>query len=271
VSGATTLYAGGWPILVDHQDAARLGDYLLIFRRSGDYAFVEARHRGTGTRTRLSRLLMRPPQGMMVDHVNGNPSDNRRQNLRIVEPLANSRNRAKGVGTTSLYKGVSRAGDRWRAAITAGGGKISLGYFASEEAAARRYDAASRALHGAAGAVNFALEGEQCALRPRALTYRGCKRRGSGASKRGLKGVYPIGSRFRVKIKVAGKSVWVGSYATAEEAARAFDAAAEHHFGQFAWLNREHFMLPLDPVASGACDRSSHGALDTPGRQHDHG
>jgi hypothetical protein len=31
----------------------------------------------------LHRLIMSPPKGMEVDHVNGNKADNRRENLRV--------------------------------------------------------------------------------------------------------------------------------------------------------------------------------------------
>ncbi|GAO78674.1 hypothetical protein SC1_01983 [Sphingopyxis sp. C-1] len=45
--------------------------------------------------------------------------------------------------------------------------------------------------------------------------------------------------RRRFAAKVGGKLV--GVYGTAEDAALAYDAAALDAYGQFAWLNTDHF------------------------------
>lgn len=58
-------------------------------------------------------------------------------------------------------------------------------------------------------------------------------------NKTGFKGVSPYGSgkKFRATISVRGKWSHIGVFATAEEAARAYDAEAIRCFGAFAWLN----------------------------------
>jgi hypothetical protein len=43
--------------------------------------------------------------------------------------------------------------------------------------------------------------------------------------------------RFFASIRVEGKTRALGRYHTAEEAARAYDAAAQEYYGEFAWLN----------------------------------
>lgn len=53
-----------------------------------------------------------------------------------------------------------------------------------------------------------------------------------------FKGVYPYGAgRYAANITFRGKTRFLGSFDTAEEAARAFDAAAKEIHGEFAGLN----------------------------------
>lgn len=56
-------------------------------------------------------------------------------------------------------------------------------------------------------------------------------------SKTGFKGVKRGRYSFEARITVIGKLVHLGCAATAEGAARIYDAAAEKHFGEFAVLN----------------------------------
>jgi hypothetical protein len=60
--------------------------------------------------TALSRFIMNPPKGMVVDHINGDRLDNRRENLRIVTYRQNSLNR-KARNNTGLA-GVSVSTDK---------------------------------------------------------------------------------------------------------------------------------------------------------------
>ena len=51
----------------------------------------------------------------------------------------------------------------------------------------------------------------------------------------GLKGVFQQrNGRFTARIKVAGKSLTIGTFNTAEDASAAYATAAVHHFGSFA-------------------------------------
>lgn len=62
-------------------------------------------------------------------------------------------------------------------------------------------------------------------------------RKAPSHSKTGVKGVAQHGGRFRARIVVDGKQRVIGSFETLEQAARAYDAAATRHFGEFARLN----------------------------------
>lgn len=120
------------------------GIRLYPFGRGGPYSL-------------LHRVLLSAKEGELVDHINGNPMDNRRENLRICTALESARNVRKHHDGRHPYKGVKRArtkSERWEANIYAGR-PIYVGSFATIEDAARAYDAAARQHHGEFARLNF--------------------------------------------------------------------------------------------------------------------
>lgn len=83
-------------------------------------------------------LLGKPDKGYVIDHINNNGLDNRRQNIRIVSRSINSQNKKKIITdtTTSRYKGVSQQNNKWLAAYSA----TKIGLFDNEIDAAKAYD-----------------------------------------------------------------------------------------------------------------------------------
>lgn len=116
-----------------------------------------------GKERKLHRCLMDVPEGKTVDHVNRNPLDCRRENLRVATQRENSQNVSKRKDTSSRYKGVSwhaPKGTRpekwkWQARIQYNGRLIHLGTFTEEREAALAYDAAAKSCFGEFAAVNF--------------------------------------------------------------------------------------------------------------------
>jgi hypothetical protein len=84
-----------------------------------------------------------------VDHVNGDPADNRIANLRDVSHAANTQNRrAPQAGNKAGLLGVtSEADGRFRAVLQVNGKKLRLGRFKTPEAAQQAYLAAKRIHH----------------------------------------------------------------------------------------------------------------------------
>jgi hypothetical protein len=78
---------------------------------------------------------MNCPNGMVVDHINGNPSDNRKQNLRIVTQHQNAMNARLNINNTSGTTGVSwdKENNKWIAAIGVNNKNIKLGRFINIE------------------------------------------------------------------------------------------------------------------------------------------
>lgn len=83
-----------------------------------------------------------------IDHINGNPADNRIVNLREASQAMNMQNlRRAQKNNKSGYLGVSPARNKWRARIDVNGDRISLGVFEDPAQAYEAYLAAKRKMH----------------------------------------------------------------------------------------------------------------------------
>lgn len=102
---------------------------------------------GDKTKTVLMhRLILGVSPDQLVDHINGDGLDNRRQNLRIATATQNARNAAARGG--SGYVGVRRLGKKWAAFIAPDGREIFLGQWDDKEVASAAYAAAAKRVYG---------------------------------------------------------------------------------------------------------------------------
>lgn len=168
----------GFVTTIDQQDAD-LGAVLWLALGKGGYIRAARWVRDGGGRTLeymhrtiLARKLDRPLRpGEEVDHIDGNPLNNRRANLRPATSAQNKRNSRVYANNASGYKGVfwDKWGRRWRAQIRENGHIRHIGYFYSRIDAAHAYDDAARRLYGPYAALNFPRDGEQSARRVHAF------------------------------------------------------------------------------------------------------
>jgi hypothetical protein len=120
------------------------------------HAVYAVRTDRSGGKTRailLHRVIMGDPEGLEIDHRNGDGLNNRRANLREATRAQNRRNQRLSRANTSGFKGVSFDGRRskWQAYININDKQRNLGLYATPEAAHAAYCAASAKLHGEFG------------------------------------------------------------------------------------------------------------------------
>ena len=75
----------------------------------------------------------------LIDHIDMDPTNNKIENLRIVNKSQNSRNRKKKENCNSEYIGVNKNGNKWQTKIKINGKQKHLGLFNTEEEAAEAY------------------------------------------------------------------------------------------------------------------------------------
>lgn len=84
--------------------------------------------------TRLHRLLMQPPPGVGVDHINGDKLDCRRANLRLATQAQNTQNVRTAKGPMrGVY--LDRRDGRWYGQVKHHGHRHNAGRFKTEEEA----------------------------------------------------------------------------------------------------------------------------------------
>jgi len=148
----------GFVALADDVDADQVEAWKWHASRRGNalYAARNVRRGDGSVRLQyLHRFLMDPPPGIDVDHIDGDPLNNRRSNLRLAtrqENLRNGRNRQVGA---SGFRGVRRLSGCWQARLWDGTRFMRLGCFDTPEEAAVAFDAAVKRLHGEFAVVNF--------------------------------------------------------------------------------------------------------------------
>jgi hypothetical protein len=152
----------GHVALIDDEDAA-LAELTWYLAKNGRNLYAIRSYwlpDGTQRTITLHRMVMPLPDGMRVDHIDGNGLDCRRQNLRGATHQQNLWGRKRNKNNKSGYKGVSwdKRARRWKASITVNGRTIPLGLFDDPAEGGRAYDAAALEHFGEFARLNSSLE-----------------------------------------------------------------------------------------------------------------
>jgi len=134
--------AGGRFAIVDDADFECLNQHKWHYLPGPRTGYARRRQEGL-----MHQVILTPPPGMQIDHINGDGLDNRRCNLRICTRSQNQQNSRKHKGCTSLYKGVCQnigRGKPWAAYICTDGKVRQIDSFDDEWEAAKAYNDAAK-------------------------------------------------------------------------------------------------------------------------------
>lgn len=149
----------GKTALVDDGDYSQINQRKWKAKKGRNGNWYAERQNGHGKFITMHRLIMNAPLGVIVDHINGNGLDNRRENLRLCTNAQNLMNRGAQRNNTTGYKGVTwdrrEKVKKYCAQIKFHKKTLRLGYFKTPEEAARVYDAKARELFGEFAVLNF--------------------------------------------------------------------------------------------------------------------
>lgn len=204
----------------------------------------------------LERVLKRSlGKHEIVDHIDQNPLNNCRSNLRLATRAQNGQNRKVNQNNKSGYKGVClhKRNNTWRASITINGKSKTLGYFKTPELAAEAYNRAALKHFGEFASLNIIRErGESIPHIPKKVfRTRGAlssndmsaERYGRSVSNRNTSGYKGVSwdkhiNKWRVRIMVSGSHISLGCFVDIREAARAYNVAALAYIGEGVKLNK---------------------------------
>lgn len=146
------LLIKNYTVMIDDDDYDRLKDMSWRISNQGNHIYAL-----NSKDEKMHRVILGLGKGRtkVVDHINHNGLDNRKDNLRICSMSENLMNSRKLKQGTSPYKGVTKYGAKYRARIYVDNKLTSLGMYENEKEAAKAYDMAAIKFFGQFAKLNF--------------------------------------------------------------------------------------------------------------------
>ncbi len=120
--------------IVDDEDYEYLCQWRWYYTSAGYAARRNPRSPNypSGQIILMHRQILNPESDMSIDHIDRNPLNNVRSNLRLAAHWQNLHNRPKQINNTSGHKGVcwSKREQKWKGFIDVQGKRLHLGTYA---------------------------------------------------------------------------------------------------------------------------------------------
>lgn len=150
---------GNKTAFIDNEDFTLVSKFkwsVSVCPNNKNKFYTQSRIKGQGKTISIHRLVMKAKKGETVDHIDGNPLNNTRSNLRLCSQSNNSKNQNLRVTNTTGFKGVSKHKYRkkYSVTITVNYKCISGGYFKRKIDAAKRYNELALQYHGEFAKLN---------------------------------------------------------------------------------------------------------------------
>lgn len=143
--------------LVDDEDYEYLSQFMWSIDNYGYANRARKIEKNVWRPKRMHHDIIPSKNGQIVDHINRNRLDNRRENLRICSSTESIRNRGLNKNNSTGYKGVyyNQKRSKYQAYITVNRRHIYLGAYDNPTDAARAYDKSAVENFGEFSSPNF--------------------------------------------------------------------------------------------------------------------
>lgn len=100
---------GIFKVKIDHEDKERINKYkwVVSIHRGGVF-YIVARNKGFSRNIQLHRLITNCPSNLVVDHINHDTLDNRKENLKVCTQAENSLNKGLHPSNKTGYKNICK-------------------------------------------------------------------------------------------------------------------------------------------------------------------
>jgi hypothetical protein len=144
--------------IVDDEDFEWLNQWKWCahFEKTHWYAIRSIRPKNSKPeQVRMHRIIINTPKDLLVDHINHNSLDNRKENLRVCTIAQNQYNQTARLAS-SKYKGVSwqKVARKWKVEIIKNRKCFHVGLFENEIDAAKAYNVKAKELFGEFAGLN---------------------------------------------------------------------------------------------------------------------
>lgn len=144
--------------IVDNIDFEWVNSFKWYAKKQGEKSKVArniTNKKGTQDTVLLHRIIMKCPKGMEVDHIDGDPLNNQRKNLRLCTKKQNRQNKGFSKNNQSGYKGVTLHRNVYEVYVRKNNRHTFVGSHKNKHEAAKIYNKEAKKVFGKFSKLNI--------------------------------------------------------------------------------------------------------------------